>query len=76
MRTARRKNPQDHKALSRQTDDLLKQAMQQPGIQKLMAVYEDWKKVDNIAKPFRQAMGVKRVISASNSSGPTVRRID
>jgi len=58
-----------------QADDLLKQAMKQPGIQQLMAVYEDWKKVDNVAKPYREVMGVKRVISTSNTSGPINRRI-
>lgn len=55
--------------------DLLRQALQQPGVRELMAVYENWKTLEDVVRPHRQAMGVKRIISASNVSGPAVRQI-
>jgi hypothetical protein len=55
--------------------ELLEQALSQPGVNELMAVYDHWKALDAVARHQFQAIGMKRVILASDSSGPMVRRI-
>jgi hypothetical protein len=55
--------------------DLLRQALQQPGVRELMAVYEHWKTLENVAQSHCQALGMRRIISTSNVSGPMVRQI-
>jgi hypothetical protein len=54
---------------------MIRCSINQPGISELMAVYNYWRTLDDVARQQFQAVGVKRVILASNSSGPMVRRI-
>ncbi|MBI4558245.1 MAG: hypothetical protein HY706_11745 [Candidatus Hydrogenedentes bacterium] len=42
--------------------DLLEKAMSQPGIQVVMAVYENWKRFDAAIQPHRQVMAVRRIV--------------
>jgi hypothetical protein len=75
MRKAKRNKKDSSGTQPQELSDLLKPALQQPGIRELMAVYENWKTLEDVVRPHRQAMGVKRIISVSNVSGPTGRQI-
>jgi hypothetical protein len=75
MRKAKRNKKDSSGTQPQELSDLLREALQQPGVRELMAVYENWKMLEDVTRPHRQAMGVKRIISASNVSGPTVRQI-
>lgn len=55
--------------------ELLEQALSQPGVNELMAVYDHWKALDAVARYQFQAIGIKRVILDSNTSGPVVRHV-
>jgi hypothetical protein len=58
-----------------QHSKLIEAALSQPGVREVMAVYNHWRTLEDVAQHQSKALGVKRVISASNSSGPIVRRI-
>ena len=75
MRKAKKNKKDSPGTRPQELSDLLRQALQQPGVRELMAVYEHWKTLEHVAQSHRQALGVRRIISASNVSGPTVRQI-
>jgi hypothetical protein len=75
MRKAKKNKKDSSNTRPQELSDLLRQALQQPGASEFMAVYEHWKTLDDAARPYRRAIGMKRVISASNTSGSIVRRI-
>lgn len=54
-----------------QLNELLQKALQQPGIQDAMFVYEAWRRVDDAARPCIQAMSQRPVVSFSNMTSPT-----
>lgn len=60
------------KVLAQESRDLLRRALEKPGVRDLMLVYEQWEKFNRAAEPCRQAMSAKRVVCASNSSGPAI----
>jgi hypothetical protein len=68
MQKAKRSKKGSPGTQPQELSDLLTQALQQPGVCELMAVYERWQVLDNVARRYRQAMGMKRIISASNTS--------
>lgn len=49
-------------------EELLKKALERPGVQDVFSVYEKWKTADSGARPLMKSMGIKRVVSLSNSS--------
>jgi hypothetical protein len=55
--------------------ELIEKAARQPGVHELMTVYEKWRLFDDSCRPFRQIMGMIRVVSLSNTSGPAIREI-
>jgi len=61
----------DSDTRSRDLDVMLKRAMGEPGIKELMAVYEQWKRVEVVARAGREAIRIRKVISVSNTSLPT-----
>jgi hypothetical protein len=75
MKSTKREPKGKRKSSSLEHSKLIKQALKQPGVSELMAVYNRWRTLEDVARHQFQAFGVKRVILASNSSGPTVRRI-
>ena len=75
MRKAKKNKKDSSGTQPQELSDLLRQALEQPGVRELMAVYKHWKTLENVAQSHRQALGVRRIISASNVSGPTVRQI-
>lgn len=75
MKKARIDQPEQPDTRPKQLSELLEQALRQPGVREFMAVYENWKALEDVTRPHRQAMGVKRIVSVSNTSGPMVRRI-
>ena len=50
--------------------ELLENALRQPGVREVMAVYENWKRFDAVAQTHRHALAVGKVITASNVSSP------
>jgi hypothetical protein len=75
MKSNRKQTKGKRPSSSLEYSKLIEQALNQPGISELMAVYNYWRTLDDVARQQFQAVGVKRVILASNSSGPMVRRI-
>jgi hypothetical protein len=59
---------------SRDLQELVEEALRRPGVKELMAVYGKWESVDEATRAHRQVMGVKRVVSASDHTQPTVTR--
>jgi len=49
---------------------LLEQALKEPGVKELMDLYDSWRTLEEAAWPYRQAMAVRTIVSASNSSTP------
>lgn len=47
---------------------LISEAQKQPGLPEVLAVYEEWRLVEQIAEPVRQAMEPAGTIYTSNSS--------
>lgn len=47
---------------------LIESARNQPGVKDLMDVYENWKTFESVNQQHQRMMGVKRIITASNSS--------
>lgn len=58
---------------SRRHSELLEQALRQPGVRELMAVYQNWRLLEDVAR--LQDGVVKRIVSESDNSGPMVRTI-
>ena len=54
---------------------LLESAMKQPGIKEVMEVYNSWKVLDKTVQFHQQVLGMTRIVSLSNNSGPVVREI-
>lgn len=48
--------------------ELVKRALQQPGVRELMEVYQKWSAFDLVSRQNRHATSVKWIISASNTS--------
>lgn len=57
-------------SLRRTHADLLERAIRQPGVKEVMAVYGEWRKIENATRAHRQIMGMKRIVTASNASCP------
>ena len=57
----------------RELTELLEKAAKQPGVSELMSVYESWKHFEEAARPHRELLAMKRIVMASNTSGPPVR---
>ncbi len=69
----RRENTKDR---STELSELLKEALQRPGVREVMEVYQDWNTPDEVVRSCRDAQGVQRIVSASSDSIPrfSVRR--
>lgn len=70
MQELKKKEVSTPDSRAHEVTDLLQQALQQPGVRELMEVYEQWQRRDEATRPYLQALGVKRIISASNTSRP------
>ena len=42
-------------------------------MREFIEVYESYKAIEDAARPYQQAMGVKKIVSTTNTSGPVVR---
>lgn len=62
----------EKKADAAELSELLEQALKEPGVKELMDLYDSWRTLEDAARPYRQAMAVRRIISASNSSTPII----
>jgi hypothetical protein len=62
MRKAKKNKKDSSDTQPPELSDLLRQALQQPGVRELMAVYENWKTLEDVTRSHREAMGVKRII--------------
>ena len=47
---------------------LIKQAQAQPGIPEVMAIYNNWRKLEDAARPQFQAMNPKIIVTSSDTS--------
>ena len=47
---------------------LIKQAQAQPGIPEVMAIYNNWRKLEDAARPQLQAMNPKIIVTSSDTS--------
>jgi hypothetical protein len=52
-------------------NELLQKALQQPGVQDVMYVYETWRRIDEASRPCFQAMAQRPAVSFSNTTSPT-----
>jgi hypothetical protein len=55
--------------------ELLEEALRQPGVREAMEVYQNWRELDEAARPYRAIAGVRTVVSASNNSVPTAESV-
>ncbi len=71
------KGTQKRKSSSNKKDNLaqrMKKAMKQPGVKEAMEVYGNWRRTDESARPYRQAMTSRKVVYLSNTSNPRDQR--
>jgi hypothetical protein len=54
--------------------DRLKKALKQPGVKEAMEVYGNWRRKDESARPYRQAMAGRKIVYLSNTSNPKDQR--
>lgn len=54
--------------------DLLEQALRQPGVKEFIEVYESYRPLEDAARPYRQLVETKWIVSTTNSSGPVTRQ--
>jgi hypothetical protein len=58
------------KARKNTEEDLLKQALEQPGVREAMIVFGRWQELCRVSKPYIDAMKARRIISTASVSNP------
>lgn len=67
------KGSQKRKSSNKKKENLaqrMKKAMKQPGVKEATEVYGNWRRKDESARPYRQAMTGRKAVFISNSSAP------
>jgi len=52
--------------------DLLKQALERPGVREAVAIFERWQQLDHASKPYTDAMRPRRIVSTASASNPVI----
>jgi 16S rRNA U1498 N3-methylase RsmE len=64
--TMKAREKQTARSTPTEIQDILREAMQQPGVQEVMEVYGEWRSLDEATRLHRRAMAVKRIVSLSD----------